>query len=202
MLKKIIEVIFLLLIGTGVVLGSKNITSHKIAVMVNDEIITSYEIIQRMKINAIVHGHTIDEFNNQIFLDQALDELIKQKLKKEKIIEYNITIDDVEFLKYEENFLANININKKSLLDVFQSNNISYTEFQSLLYEEISWQKLIGRLYYRLTSVTEFEVNEILQNRPEITLDQAKNIVIQRQLDLKSSKLLRDIYNEATIEYR
>ena len=70
------------------------------------------------------------------------------------------------------------------------------------MYEEISWQKLIGRLYYRLTSVTEFEVNEILQNRPEITLDQAKNIVIQRQLDLKSSKLLRDIYNEATIEYR
>ena len=33
-------------------------------------------------------------------------------------------------------------------------------------------------------------------------IEQANNFIIQRQLELKSSKLLRDLINEATIEYK
>mgnify|MGYP005672330415 FL=1 len=64
------------------------------------------------------------------------------------------------------------------------------------------WQKVIGGLYYRLVSASEIEINEVLKNNPYISNDQAKQIVIQKQLDLKSNKLLRDLKNEATIEYR
>ena len=45
-------------------------------------------------------------------------------------------------------------------------------------------------------------VDEIIKRNPSISIEQAENLVIQRQLDLQSSKLLRDIMNEATIEYR
>ena len=62
--------------------------------------------------------------------------------------------------------------------------------------------KIIGGLYYRLVSASEIEINEVLKNNPYISYDQAKQIVIQKQLDLKSSKLFRDILNEATIEYK
>ena len=64
------------------------------------------------------------------------------------------------------------------------------------------WQKVIGGLYYRLVSASDLEVNEVLYQNPTISIDQAKQIVIQKQLDLKSSKLLRDLKNEATIEIR
>ena len=46
------------------------------------------------------------------------------------------------------------------------------------------------------------EINEIIQKNPGISIEQAQNLVVQRQLDLQSSKLLRDIVNEATIEYK
>ena len=67
---------------------------------------------------------------------------------------------------------------------------------------EILWNKLISSLYYRFTSVSDLEVDEIIKKNPSINNIQAKNLVIQRQLDLQSSKLLRDMMNEATIEYR
>ena len=34
--------------------GAKNKVEHKIAVLVNEEVITSYDIIQRLKLEAIV----------------------------------------------------------------------------------------------------------------------------------------------------
>ena len=37
-----------------------------------------------------------------------------------------------------------------------------------------------------------------MSNNEEISVENAKNFIIQKQLDLKSSKLLRDIINEAT----
>ena len=56
--------------------------------------------------------------------------------------------------------------------------------------------------FHRITSVGDLEINEILKKNPNISIKQAENLVIQRQLDLQSSKLLRDMMNEATIEYR
>ena len=60
----------------------------------------------------------------------------------------------------------------------------------------------ISGLFYRLTSVSDLEINELISKNPSITSTQAEALVIQRQLDLQSSKLLRDIMNEATIEYK
>ena len=81
-------------------------------------------------------------------------------------------------------------------------NNVKYSELRDLLENEILWNKLINNLYFRLTSVSNMEIDEIISKNPNITLEQAKNLVIKRQLDLKSSKMLRDMLNEATVEYK
>ena len=46
------------------------------------------------------------------------------------------------------------------------------------------------------------KIEELLSKNPDILEDRAKDIIIQKQLDLKSTKLLRDIFNESTIEYK
>ena len=85
---------------------------------------------------------------------------------------------------------------------MLDKNNINYKDIKNLLISELSWSKLVSGLFYRLTSVSEQEIKEIINKNPNITPEQAKNLVIQRQLDLQSSKLLRDMTNEATIEYK
>jgi len=111
-------------------------------------------------------------------------------------------VDEKEYLEFENNILNQRGILKNKLIEVFKDNNINYNEFSKFLKTQIMWQKVIGGLYYRMVSASEIEINEVLNKNTSIPYDQAKQIVIQKQLDLKSNKLLRDLKNEATIEYR
>ncbi|MAN50023.1 MAG: hypothetical protein CMD04_04310 [Flavobacteriales bacterium] len=194
--------IFFLLLSFTYNASANNKVEHKIAVLVNEEMITSYDIIQRMKMNAIIKGININAQNNKLLLNNTVDDLIQEKLKKEKIEEYNIIIEDNEYKEFEIDFFERNKLNKAELKNILENNNINFNEFKLLLLSELSWNKLINGLYFRLTSVSDSEVDEIISKNPNISLNQAKNLVIQRQLDLKSSKLLRDMLNEATIEYK
>ena len=136
-------------------------TEHKIAVLVNEEIITSYDIVQRLKLGKILQNINIDDNNNQLVVNLIIDELIHEKLKLEKINEYKIEAKDEEYQKFESNFFKQNNLNKSKIELLLIENNVSYIELKKRLENELLWGKLISALYYRLTSVSELEVNEI-----------------------------------------
>ena len=179
-----------------------SVNDHRIAVLVNDQLITSYDIVQRMKMNAILAGIEITPENNNQFINSVVDELIKEKLKNEKLGEYDISVSDEEYFGQEKAFYDNKPFTKDNIIEVFKLNNIKYSEFKRYLIDEISWQKLISAKYYRLTSTSEIEIEEIFIKNPNITKDKARNIIVQKQLDLKSNKMIIDMFNEATIEYK
>ena len=175
---------------------------HRIAVLVNDQLITSYDIFQRMKMNAILSGTDITPENNRQLTNTVVEELIREKLQNEKISEFNISVSDNEYLQQELSFYEKLPINKEDIKKIFEINNIKYDQFRDYLTSQISWQKLISSMYYRLTSASEIEIDEIMMNNPNLTKNDASNIIIQKQLDLKSSKMIRDMFDEATIEYK
>ena len=181
---------------------SKQLDDHKIVILVNDEIITSYEIVQRMKMKSIIEGIEITQENQIVIQKRTEEELIHEKLKYQKSYEYEIKVNQEEYIKYETEFLQKRNIEKSLLLSVFKENKINYLEFKNYLITEYAWFKLLGNLYYRLSSASDLEIKEIIKKNPNVSNEQAKDFVIQRQIDLKGNKLLRDMVNEATIEYR
>ncbi len=193
---------FLILIINSSTTSAENKVEHKIAVLVNENVITSYDIIQRLKLTAIMQGINLNAENNQLMINNVVDELIHEKVKLEKIDEYKINIDEEEYLKFESDFFIRNNLDQSNVLLLLEKNNINYQELKDLLIKELSWVKLISGLYLRLTSASNIEIDEIMSKNPNISVEQAQNLVKQRQLDLYSSKLLRDIMNEATIEYR
>ena len=193
---------FIILLFSTSNINAETRIEHKIAVLVNDEVITSYDIIQRLKLTAIIQGININAQNNQLLLNNVVDELIQERVKLEKINEYEIKADETEYQNFELNFYERKNISQNQMLLLLEKNNISYKDFENLLMNELLWSKLISGLFYRLTSVSDLEINELISKNPSITSTQAEALVIQRQLDLQSSKLLRDIMNEATIEYK
>ena len=175
---------------------------HKIAVLVNDEVITSYDIIQRLKLTAIIQGINLNTQNSQLMVNNVADELIREKVKLSKINEYQIKVEDNEYQEFEINFFLRNKINQDEVLNLLGENKINYQELKKYLMVELAWAKLINSLFYRLTSISDLEVSELVNKNPTLSNEQARNLVIQRQLDLQSSKLLRDIMNEATIEYK
>ena len=179
-----------------------NANYHRIAVLVNDQLITSYEVVQRMKLSAILSGIDITPENNNQLLNSVVDELIKENLKNQKVNEYDISISEEEYLNQELLFYQNNPINKDDLIKIFELNNIKYDEFKKYLINGISWQKLISGMYYRLTSTSDIEIEEIIMNNPNMSKEAARELIVQKQLDLKSNKMIRDLLNEATIEYK
>ena len=179
-----------------------NTNDHRIAVLVNDQLITSYDVVQRMKLSVILSGIEITAENNNQIINSVVDELVKENLKNQKINEYDISVSEEEYLNQELQFYQNSQINKENLIKIFELNDIKYSEFKKYLINDISWQKLISGMYYRLTSASEIEIEEIIMNNPNISKKTARDIIVQKQLDLKSNKMIRDLFNEATIEYK
>ena len=120
----------------------------------------------------------------------------------EKISEFDVLVSNEEYLRQENQFYKNSVYQQEDLINIFELNDIKYDEFKNFLINQISWQKLISRMYYRMTSASDIEITEIVVNNPSITENEARNIIIDRQLELKSNKMIRDMLDEATIEYK
>ena len=176
--------------------------TNRIEVLVNDKIITNYDIIQRIKISAIIRGINITDQNFNTITNSVTDELIDEKLKIEKVREYEIDITTDEYKNHEKRFLENFNYSKSEMQKIFLSNNVSYKSFKSYLEIDLKWQKLIYGLYLRVTSVTDTEINSLLASDASLSREMAKDIVLQKQLDINSNKLINDLRDEATIEFK
>ena len=194
-------VIFFVFVSSYYAIAEDKI-EHKIAVLVNEDVITSYDIVQRLKLTAIIQGINLNAQNTQLMVNNVVDELIREKVKLSKINEYQIEIKNEEYKEFEINFFTRNKLNQNEILNLLKENNINYEELKKYLMSELAWNKLINGLFFRLTSISDLEVDELINKNPSLSVEQAENLVIQRQLDLQSSKLLRDIMNEATIEYK
>ena len=198
--KSLLVIFFIFFVPNNIIAEDK--IEHKIAVLVNEDIITSYDIIQRLKLTAIIQGVNLDAQNSQLMVNDVVDELIREKVKLSKIDEYQIKIEDDEYKQFEKNFFKRNKIKQDEVFSLLKENKINYQELKELLFIELAWNKLINGLFYRFTSVSDIEIIELVSKNPGLSSEQAENLVIQRQLDLQSSKLLRDMMNEATIEYK
>ena len=91
MTKKIYCILFFF-IFISFVNGDDN-KSNRIEVLVNEDVITKYDIVQRMKINSILNRIEINDDNYRQILNAVIDDLIIEKLKKKKLNEYSIDIN-------------------------------------------------------------------------------------------------------------
>ena len=176
--------------------------SNRIEVLVNENIITKYDIIQRLKINSILNRIEINDDNYNLLLNAVIDDLVVEKLKVIKIDEYKINFEKVELDQFENRFYSSSNYNEEDLKELFSINNIDYSYLKEIFEIDLKWQKLIYGLYYRVSSVTEQEVIDMVVKNPDINEEIARELLLQKQLELKSIKLIKDLKDEATIEYK
>ena len=198
----IIRIIFIFFFLTASFAHSNNDKTNRIEVLVNENIITKYDIVQRLKINSILNRVEITDINYNQLLNIVIDDLVIEKLKIKKIEEYNISFNKNEFITHEKRYLLNLNYSKKELEELFYINDINYNHLNDLLEIDLKWQKLIYGLYFRVTSVTKQEISELTSKNPNIDEETANDLILQKQLDLKSKKLIKDLRDEATIEYK
>ena len=88
------------------------------------------------------------------------------------------------------------------LIKLLSSNNIDIMILRNVVKVRLGWNELAGRLYYRTSEINEDDLVNAMQNDASLSKEQAKNILLQKQIELRAKKLLRDLKAEANIETR
>ena len=188
------------LFSTSILFASSK--TYKIVRLVNDQVITNYDLENRLKLFSFLNNVSINNENIDSYANEMLKLMVEEKLQIEQIKKYNIVIGDDEVENYIKEAYVGSN---KSILDLKNSlslNNIKFDIFKESIRIQIAWNELAGRLFYRTLKVSEVDIINLTEKDPSITIKQARNMIIQKQIDLRAKKLLRDLKTEANIEIR
>ncbi len=179
-----------------------NQSTHKIEILVNDNIITNYDIAQHFAINSILENITVTQENGEILYNKTVNDLIDMKLQQIKIIDYDIKIENENNDYYEDYFFQSRRLDRDKVYEIMKNNNIDINILKEKIYTSIAWEQLTSGLFLHTISISDKEVNELVKTDESLSPELAKRILTNKQVQLKSEKYLRDLRAEANIEKR
>jgi peptidyl-prolyl cis-trans isomerase SurA len=198
-LLKIITICTLLFLSSLAILTADE-KNFKIIKLVNDEVITNFDLEQRIKLLATLNNININNENIDQYAKELISLMINEKLQQEHIKKYNISITQKEVDEYIQR--AYSNSDKDEIVSILNKNNININILYESIRIKIGWNELTGRLYYRTAKIDPIDLEDTLKQNPTLTRENISNILIQKQIELRASKLLRDLKSEANIENR
>ena len=197
---------FLFLVSFSLIISNYSIQatgqSYKIIALVNDQVITNYDLEKRLQLVAFLNDVTINADNIDLFAEEMLKLMIDEKLQIEEAEKYNINLDDSEISTYMKNALLKPGQSLSYLTETLEKNNIDINVLKETIYIKLAWNELSARLYYRTAEINDTDLENEMQNNLALSTEQARNILIQKQIELRAKKLLRDLRSEANIENR
>jgi len=135
----------------------------KIIAKVGSEIVTSFELENKIKTTLFLAGENLSQKNINSIKNVSMTSLINLKLKREELKKYNFKKD--HFLRTKNHLKivsSKLNINTDELENLFIKNKIDYNEYLNEIKTEFSWQNLIFRIYSKKINIDEKQIlNEL-----------------------------------------
>ena len=141
-LKKFYFLFILLVINFNDQAGAQ--IENKIVAKIDNEIITSFDIKNKILTSLILARKEINQKNVNNLKGQVLDSLIQIKLKKIELTKFNYK-DDLNQINSYLNSISSNNI--EGLKKTFQSNKVNFDTFVDEVKIESKWRKLIYNKY-------------------------------------------------------
>ena len=201
-MKKISLLSILLVFFINSYVAQANQSTHKIEILVNDSIITNYDIAQHFAINAILDNITVTSENGDLLYEKTVNDLIDMKLQQTQINDYNVTIEREDSDYYENYFFQSRQLDKNKIYQIIEDNELDLNALKERINTSIAWGQLTAGLFLHTISISDKEISSLLKNDNSLSHELAKQILTNKQVQLKSNKYLRDLRAEANIEKR
>jgi peptidyl-prolyl cis-trans isomerase SurA len=141
-----------------------------VAAVVNDDIISTYDLAQRMKLMVMSSGLQVTKENLPEIESEALRSLIDERLETQEIQRFSKKQKTKEFIaddkEIDEEISNMAQQNKMSYAQLKQTFTNSGVDIQSLreqIRTTITWQRLVGGIYMRDIRIGDDQVNNVLQ---------------------------------------
>ena len=191
-------------------LTQANAITNKILLKVENEIITNYEVKNKILTSLVLAGNEISQENINKLKKQALESLIENKLKIIELEKFKIKKDSNQINSYLNSISGNDIL---ALENKFKINNLDYNLFLEEIEIQTKWQNFIYLFYKGKIEINENSINNDIEkivkdkknfqeykiSEIEINIEENSNID-QIVLDLKN-KIKDEGFETAALNY-
>lgn len=160
----------LILIAGFVVLASRVSVGQDvqgIVATVNDEIISAYDMEQRLKIVLGSTGLPSDPDTRERLKKQVLNSLIQDRLKMQEAKRSNVNISDAEIQQAFGRIAKQNNMTAGSFSSMLNQVGVDPASLKQQIEAELAWRKLVGKKFGRFVNIGEDEIDAVLQRYKE-----------------------------------
>ena len=175
--------------------------SNKIIANIGNEIITSYELKNKIKIVLFLTDQERTQANVNKAKKNSLSSLINYKLKKQEVKKFLIPIEkDVNVERILENLYTRYNTNQQGLINIFLQNDLDYQVYLEEVKTEVAWQKLIYKIFNDKVNLkeedVEREIKKALSVKNEIEEYELAEIEIQFNDEINKKNKIKVLKEE------
>ena len=162
-----------LLLGTAVfcALGAASASAQqgvmRIAAIVNDDLISVYDLQNRVRWVVLTSGIRPDESNQRRIIQQVLRDLVDERLRLQEAERLSVRVTEREIERRIEAQAQRSNLSAGAFLSQIASRGIDPSTVQAQVRANLAWNKLASRQLRRQIDVGEDEVDEELEKLRE-----------------------------------
>lgn len=142
-------------------------SSQGIAAVVNDKIISRYDLEQRLKLIMATSGIPNTPENISRIEPQVLRALIDEALEMQEAKRLDVKVDKKDVDAEFDSIAKRANMSPAQIDEYLKVNGVSKSSLIDQITADIAWNKLVGQQFGSLISVGEGEVDDVMQRLKE-----------------------------------
>ncbi len=155
------------------VIERSGVPREAVAAIVNEVVITTYDLRQRMQMMLLTAGGRVPIGARAQLQQQALRDLVEEKLKLQEAKEYELEATPEEIEQELVSLAAKSNLPRDAFVKVLEANSISVKLLEEQIKAGILWPQLVQGRFRDRIRVNDDEVDNTLERmRADINLNQ------------------------------
>lgn len=139
-----------------------SIAAHSIAAVVNDDIITSHDLRQRVLFILATTGVERNEENLRRIQAQALRNLIDEHLQMQEAQKFDLSIADAEVNQSVGRLFGRNGLDPQEVIQRLASVGVSIETLRDQIRSEIAWQRIVNGLFGQQIRISDSTIDETL----------------------------------------
>tara|TARA_X000001036_G_scaffold321554_1_gene300034 strand:- start:2659 stop:3600 length:942 start_codon:yes stop_codon:yes gene_type:complete len=176
------------------------VVQNKIVANVGNQIISSYELKNKIKTMLFLSNQELSQDNINRTKSQAMRSLINYKLKKQEVLKFNIDNNQEAADDHLKNISSKYDTNIGGLKKIFLNKQINFDLFEDEIQTEFSWQRLIFSRFGNKINLNEKEINDelndIIKIQQSINEYKLAEIEILVENNLENEEQIKGINNQ------
>ncbi|MEO1242454.1 MAG: peptidylprolyl isomerase [Pseudomonadota bacterium] len=155
------------------VIERSGIPREAVAAIVNDQVITTFDLRQRMRLMLLSAGGQIPVEALPQLQQRALRDLVEEKLKLQEAAEFELEVSDEELQQELAVVAAQSNLQEEQFIKALEADGISPTSLRDQIESGIVWPQLVQGRFRDRIRVNDDEVEDTLNRmREDVSLEQ------------------------------